>query len=74
MNQYLETLATLCERDEAGRHFTKTTPTEVLSALEDAGLIAIYCPIHPTTGIPYAEEYWHLEVTDAGLAAAEAMA
>lgn len=74
MNQHLETLATLCERDEAGRHFTATTPAEVLSALEDAGLIAIYCPIHPVTGLPYSEEYWHLEITEAGLAAVEAMA
>jgi hypothetical protein len=66
----IKTLATLCERDEAGRHFTETCGC--LDELEALGLIEIYRPIHEATGIPYSQEYWHMTVTDAGFAALEA--
>ncbi|MBK1631204.1 hypothetical protein CKO31_10730 [Thiohalocapsa halophila] len=66
----LAELATLCERDEAGRHFTEVA--DWLDELETAGMIEIDRPIHEATGIPYGAEYWHLTITDAGLAAVEA--
>lgn len=66
----IETLATLCERDEAGRHFTETCGC--LGELEDSGLIEIERPVHEATGIPYSQEYWHMAVTDAGIAEVEA--
>jgi hypothetical protein len=65
----IEVLATLGERDEAGRHFTETCTC--LDELEALGLIEIYRPIHEPTGIPYSQGYWHLTVTDAGIAAVE---
>lgn len=65
-NNLLKILATLAEHDEAGAHFTITTPPEILAALEAEGLITISRPVHEATGIAYAEEYWHLHVTDLG--------
>ena len=65
-NRLIEMLATLAERDEAGRHFTETC--DCLDELEDAGWIKIDRPVH-ATGIPYSQEYWHLEITEAGVAA-----
>jgi hypothetical protein len=66
----IDVLAHLSERDEAGRHFTETCGC--LDELEAAGLIEIDRPIHDQTGIPYSQEYWHLSITDEGIAAVEA--
>lgn len=65
-------LGTLCTRDEAGRHFTETADHDVLDELESLGLLLIHRPTHEATGIPYAMEYWTLEVTEAGVEAVEA--
>lgn len=69
-NTLIETLATLTEHDEAGRHFTETCP--LWQELEDAGLIEIDRPVHEQTGIAYSQEYWRLTVTDEGQAAVDA--
>lgn len=69
-NTLIETLATLTERDESGRHFTQTC--HFLNELEAYGWIEIDRPIHSATGIAYSQEYWHLSVTDAGIAEVEA--
>lgn len=66
----IETLATLTERDEAGRHFTEIC--DYLDELEVAGWIKIDRPVHEVTGIAYDRQYWHLEITEAGVAAVEA--
>ena len=66
----IETLATLSERDEAGRHFTETCGC--LAELEAAGWIEIDRPVHEQTGIAYSREYWRLNVTDEGIAEVEA--
>jgi hypothetical protein len=59
-------LATLTTRDTAGRHFTRTLPDGDILALETAGLINIHRPVHPGTGLAYAEEFWSVEVTPEG--------
>lgn len=69
-NTLIETLATLTERDEAGRHFTETC--DCLDELEAEGLIEIDRPVHHATGIAYSMEYWHLNVTDEGISEVEA--
>jgi hypothetical protein len=66
-NAMIETLSTLTERDEAGRHFTETASAEMLDALESAGLIKIDRRMHEN-GIAYSQEYWRLEITEDGLA------
>ena len=71
-NDLLKTLSTLAEHDEAGAHFTITTPPETLAALETEDLITISRPVHPATGIAYAEEYWRLNITDLGSEEVEA--
>jgi hypothetical protein len=68
----LGALATLSERDDAGRHFTETTAARILDRLEALDWIEIRRPIHEPTGIPYGSEHWHLTVTDAGIAAVSA--
>lgn len=68
----VEALAGLSERDEAGRHFTETC--YCLDELEARGWIEIDRPVHSATGIPYSREYWHLKITEAGLAEVEALA
>lgn len=60
-------LATMTNRDEAGRHFTERYADDELTELEEAGLIAIDKPIHSATGIPYSQDHWHLEVTEEGV-------
>ncbi|WP_373510389.1 hypothetical protein [Thiocapsa sp.] len=67
------TLATLCTRDEAGRHFTEAADPEDLDQLESIGLLLIHRPIHGATGIPYGLEQWSLEVTEAGIEAVEGL-
>lgn len=57
-------LGTICTRDEAGRHFTEGG--HGWQRLEELGLIQIHRPIHDGTGIPYSQEHWSLEVTEAG--------
>lgn len=59
-------LCTIATRDDAGRHFTATS--DHWPALEAAGLINVYRPVHAATGIPYSLEHWSLEVTDDGQA------
>ncbi len=62
-----ETLGTFTNRDEAGRHFTERYDDDVLDVLESAGYIEINRPVHQPTGISYDRQYWHAEVTEAGL-------
>lgn len=62
--QVLLELGKLTTRDEAGRHFTQWS--RYWQELEDAGLIEIDRPVHGSTGIPYSQEYWTLQVTQLG--------
>ena len=48
----------LATRDETGRHFTETHSAEWLDKMERLGIITISRPTHPSTGIPYSQEYW----------------
>lgn len=64
-DQQLRILGTITTRDGAGRHFTEVFNGNDLEQLEDAGLIEITRPVHPT-GIPYSAEYSTVEVTEAG--------
>lgn len=57
-------LCVLTTRDEAGRHFSETS--DHWESLEDAGMITVHRPVHEATGIPYGQEHWSLEVTEAG--------
>jgi len=57
-------LAELCERDEAGRHFTEVYTMDWLLKMESLGYITITRPMHET-GIMYAPEYWHVTVNTA---------
>lgn len=52
-------------RDESGTHFTKIYDMEDLKELEEKGYINIHKPVHHT-GIPFGQEEWWVEVTDAG--------
>lgn len=51
--------------DESGKHFTEIYDLEVLSKLDEKGLIAIHRPVHHT-GIPFGMSEWWVEVTSAG--------
>jgi hypothetical protein len=66
----IRTLRQITTRTESGQHFTAAFPD--WQALEDAGLIAVERPIHDQTGIPYSQEYWTVEVTNAGAAVLDA--
>jgi hypothetical protein len=68
-NTLIKVLSTLCERDEAGRHFTETCGC--LEELEAAGWVEVDRPVHQPTGIPYSQEYWRMRVTDEGAAEVE---
>lgn len=65
--ELIDKLATMTNRDEAGRHFTERYTDEELEYLENEGLITITRPIHEPTGIPYDRQYWSLEVTEDGI-------
>jgi hypothetical protein len=65
-------LSTLCTRDSAGRHFTAKFSGDDLAALETEELIVVTRPIHEATGLPYSEEYYSVEVTEAGVELVEA--
>jgi len=56
-------LGKLATRDESGRHFTSVHRGEWLEQMEQAGLITIHRPVHESTGIPYSQEYWSVEVS-----------
>ena len=53
----------ISERDEHGEHFMTAFAWE---PLEKLGLIRIIKPVHEPTGIPYSQEYYHLEHTELG--------
>lgn len=59
-------LAVIVTRNGAGRHFTAVWDWDTLNELEGAGLISIDRPVHEQTGIPYAQEYYSVEVTSTG--------
>ena len=65
-SELLRMLATITNRDEAGRHFTERYSDETLDALEALGMIEIDRPVHAPTGIDYDRQYWHLSVTELG--------
>ncbi len=69
MRDSAEELLRLATRDEAGRHFTQWA--EHWEELEAAGYIRVVRPVHET-GIPFDQQYWHLELTAPGVEAAEA--
>jgi hypothetical protein len=60
-------LATMTNRDDAGRHFTERYPDALIRELEANGLVAVTRPVHRPTGIPYDESHWTLELTPTGL-------
>lgn len=64
-------LSTLTTRDDAGRHFTSLLGRDTISALEAEGLVTVVRPVH-STGIPYSEEHWSVEVTPEGVELVEA--
>ena len=65
-------LSTLCTRDSAGQHFTSKFSRDDLGTLEAEELIVVNRPIHEATGLPYSEEYYTVEVTEAGVELVEA--
>lgn len=67
----VKVLSTLTTRDEAGRHFTSRLSRTTISILEAEGLCTVSRPVH-STGIPYSEEHWSVEVTAAGVELVEA--
>ena len=73
IQEQVNVLATMTNRDHAGRHWTERYSDEVISELESLGLITIDRPIHPATGISYSEEYHTLAVTEAGVELVEAV-
>ena len=72
IEQQEQILSRITTRDEAGRHFTENYNAGDLAELEAEGLITTHRPIHEATGIPYALEYWSVQVTDAGIEIVEA--
>ena len=62
-----EILARITTRNESGVHFTRIFGAAELATLETQGLIKITRPTHADTGLSYSEEYWTVEVTDAGI-------
>lgn len=64
-------LSVLVTRDSSGRHFTSKFSRADLDTLEAEGLITINRPVH-STGIPYDESHWSVEVTEDGVALVEA--
>jgi hypothetical protein len=70
--EQVETLATMTNRDDAGRHFTERYADAILDELEAGGLIAIDRPVHQPTGLPWGREHWTLEVTPEGVGQVEA--
>jgi hypothetical protein len=62
-------LSRITARDESGKHFIEVYR---VAELEAEGLITIHRPNHEATGIPYSQEYWRVEVTDAGVEMVEA--
>lgn len=64
--EIVNALATMTNRDEAGRHFTTRYADDVIAELEREELIEITRPVH-STGIPYGQEHWGLEVTEKGI-------
>jgi hypothetical protein len=70
--QQVSILAVITTQDEAGRHFTARYDHDALIELEEAGLLAIRRPVHEATGISYSQEYWSVEVTQAGADLVEA--
>lgn len=67
----VKVLSTLTTRTEAGRHFTSLLSSTTISTLEGEGLITVNRPVH-STGIPYSEEHWSVEVTPEGVCLVEA--
>ena len=65
-------LSRITTRDDAGKHFTEIYNADDLAELEADGLITIDRPKHDATGIDYAQEYWSVEVTEAGIEIVEA--
>jgi hypothetical protein len=55
-------LGELATRDEAGQHFIETHSAEWLDKMERLGIITISRPTHPSTGIPYSQEYWSVGI------------
>ncbi len=65
-------LSTLTTRDSAGRHFASRVSGDIIAALEAEELVVVTRPIHAATGIPYSQEHYSIEVTEAGVELVEA--
>jgi hypothetical protein len=63
-------LGSMVTRDDSGRHFTEWS--RHYEDLEALGLVEIHRPIHESTGVDYAPEYWTVEVTADGQEIVEA--
>lgn len=70
--QQVEILAVITTTNEAGRHFAEVYDYGDLMELEDEGLLEITRPVHEATGIQYSQEYWSVEVAQAGIDLVEA--
>jgi hypothetical protein len=62
--EVLVELSKVCTFDEDGRHFTQFL--KHWRDLEEAGLVEVYRPEHSATGIRYSQEFWSIQLTEAG--------
>ena len=67
LQEKVSILGVITTKDESGKHFTCKFFRHEIEELEKEELIRINRPVH-LTGIPYSEEYWHVEVTEEGRA------
>jgi hypothetical protein len=65
-------LAVITTTSESGRHFTEVYAADDLHELEQEGLLEVNRPVHKSTGLSYAQEYWSAQVTPAGIELVEA--
>ena len=62
--EILSELGKVATFDEDGRHFTQFL--KHWQDLEEAGLVEVYRPEHSATGIRYSQEFWSIQLTEAG--------
>ena len=65
----LEQFGEVCERNEAGQHFSEWLDYK---PFEDLGWIRVERPIHQASSMPYDSSYWRLELTPLGKEIADA--
>ena len=62
--EILSELGKVANFNEDGRHFTQFL--KHWQDLEEAGLVEVYRPEHSATGIRYSQEFWSIQLTEAG--------